>query len=428
MSENNQPAAEQSLQSSFANVAANYRGENVDLHAMLRELRHNSPIIAEDFMAKLGVPNIAGIDASRPTYSVFKHREVMQVLRDAESFTSGFIAEGLGAFVDGLILTGMDGDMHRKARALLQPIFMPAVVNRWKSTVMDPIIRQEYIEPMVAAKRADLMEFALHFPIRLIYSLIGFPADQPQVVKQYAAWALDILAGPQLDPSKAERAREAAMSASKNLYDAIIGRVQEVRAAATGGDDLISRLIAAEYEGGRLDDHEIATFVRSLLPAAGETTTRTFGSIMTLLLERPELLERVRNDRSLVPKAIDEAIRFEPVATFKVRQASKDLQLAGVDIPKGAMVQCIVISANRDEQVFADSETFNIDRDLKPSFGFGFGPHTCIGQFIAKAELQVAVNAILDLLPGLRLDPDRPAPVIAGAQLRGPHSVAVVWD
>jgi cytochrome P450 len=177
-----------------------------------------------------------------------------------------------------------------------------------------------------------------------------------------------------------------------------------------------------------LDDHEIATFVRSLLPAAGETTTRTFGSIMTLLLERPELLERVRNDRSLVPKAIDEAIRFEPVATFKVRQASKDLQLAGVDIPKGAMVQCIVISANRDEQVFADSETFNIDRDLKPSFGFGFGPHTCIGQFIAKAELQVAVNAILDLLPGLRLDPDRPAPVIAGAQLRGPHSVAVVWD
>ena len=109
-----------------------------------------------------------------------------------------------------------------------------------------------------------------------------------------------------------------------------------------------------------------------------------------------KLLERVRNDRSLVPKAIDEAIRFEPVATFKVRQASKDLQLAGVDIPKGAMVQCIVISANRDEQVFADSETFNIDRDLKPSFGFGFGPHTCIGQFIAKAELQVAVNAILD--------------------------------
>jgi cytochrome P450 len=149
---------------------------------------------------------------------------------------------------------------------------------------------------------------------------------------------------------------------------------------------------------------------------------------MVLLLERPELLERVRQDRSLVPKAVDEAVRFEPVATFKVRQAARDLELAGMNIPKGAMVQCIVSSANRDEEVFTNSETFDIDREVKPSFGFGFGPHTCIGQFIAKAELQVALNAILDLLPNLRFDPEEPRPVITGAQLRGPHSVPVVWD
>ena len=416
------------LEDAFAGVADNYRGEDVDLNAIYREMRKNSPIIVENFMGKLGVPNIAGLDVNRPTYTVFKYKDVMNVLRDATHYTSGFIAEGLGAFFDGLILTGMDGEAHKKARGLLQPIFMPDVVNTWRDSKMDPIVRNEYLLPMAPAKKADLMEFALYFPIRLIYALIGFPDDEPEKVKQYAAWALAILAGPQVDAEKAALARKSAMEAAKALYDAVMEAVVEVRRTGAEGNDLISRLIRAEYEGRKLDDHEITTFVRSLLPAAGETTTRTFGSLMVLLLERPGLLERVRNDRSLVGKAIDEAVRFEPVATFKVRQAAEDIELAGMQIPKGAMVQCIVASANRDEEVFENSETFDIDRKLKPSFGFGFGPHMCIGQFIAKTELQVALNAVLDLLPNIRLDPDFPAPRITGAQLRGPHSVRVIWD
>jgi cytochrome P450 len=422
------PAATTSLESAFAGVADNYKGSDVDLHAIYRDMRRNSPVIAEDFMARLGVPNIAGLDANRPTFTLFRYKDVMSVLRDATHFTSGFIAEGLGAFFDGLILTGMDGEAHRRARSLLQPVFMPDVVNRWRETKMAPIVRSEYIEPMVPKRRADLMDFGLHFPIRLIYSLIGFPDNRPEQIEQYAAWALAILAGPQVDAEKAAQARKAAMEAAQALYDAVKLEVIEVRKNGAQGDDLISRLIRAEYEGRSLDDHEVATFVRSLLPAAGETTTRTFGSLMVALLERPELLERVRADRSLVPKAIDEAVRFEPVATFKVRQAAQDTEIGGFHIPKGAMVQCIVSSANRDEEVFENSESFDIDRKLKPSFGFGFGPHMCIGQFIAKVELAVAVNTILDLLPNLRLDPEMPRPRIVGAQLRGPHALHVIWD
>ena len=416
------------LEKAFSGVADNYRGQDVDLNAIYRDMRKNSPVIAEDFMSKLGVPNIAGHEANRPTFTVFKHSDVMMILRDAKRFTSGFIAEGLGSFFDGLILTGMDGEEHKKARALLQPIFMPDVVNTWRDSKMDPIVRNEYLIPMKKEGKADLMEFSLYFPIRLIYSLIGFPDNEPEKVKQYAAWSLAILAGPQVTPEKAAEARQAAMTAAKELYDAVKEAVAEVRKNGADGGDLISRLIRAEYEGRQLDDHEITTFVRSLLPAAGETTTRTFGSLMTLLLERPELLERVRADRSLVNKAIDEAVRLEPVATFKVRQASEDLEIGGLQVPKGAMVQCIVASANRDEDVFEDSEEYIIDRKMKPSFGFGFGPHMCIGQFIAKTEMSVALNAILDLFPNIRLDPDMPKPKITGAQLRGPHEVHVVWD
>ena len=418
---------EKSLESAFAGVADNYRGADVDLYAIYRDMRQNSPVLEGNFMGRLGVPTIAGLDANRPTFTLFKYNDVMAVLRDAKNFTSGFIAEGLGAFFDGLILTGMDADVHRSARSLLQPIFMPEVVNRWRPK-MDRIVREEYFQTLVPQRSADLMDFALHFPIRLIYAVIGFPDDNPDKVKQYAAWALAILAGPQVDAVKAALARQAAMHAAQSLYDAVKIEVVKARADGVEGDGLISRLIRAEHEGRSLDDHEVTTFVRSLLPAAGETTTRTFGSLMTLLLERPEVLVRVRADRTLVPKAIDEAVRFEAVATFKVRQAAQDLEIRGVKIPKGAMVQCIVSSANRDEDAFENSEIFDIDRKPKPSFGFGFGPHMCIGQFVAKTELQVAVNAVLDLLPNLRLDPTKPAPKITGAQLRGPHELHVIWD
>jgi cytochrome P450 len=420
--------ARDNLGKAFADVASNYRGSDVDLHAIYREMRMNSPVLEENFMARLGVPSIAGLDANRPTFTLFKYNDVMAVMRDASNFTSGFIAEGLGAFFDGLILTAMDGDAHKNIRNLLQPVFMPETVNRWKETKIDRVIREEYIKPLVPSKGGDLMDFALYFPIRVIYSLIGFPEDRPDEIEQYAAWALAILAGPQVDPEKAAAARGAAMEAAKALYDVVKVVVAERRASGAEDDDLISRLIRAEYEGRSLDDHEIATFVRSLLPAASETTTRTFGTLMTLLLQNPEVLERVRNDRSLVSKAIDEAVRLEPVATFKVRQAAQDMEIRGVKIPKGAMVQCIVTSANRDEDAFEHGDVFDIDRRPKPSFGFGFGPHMCIGQFVAKTELNCALNAILDLMPNIRLDPSKPAPEIIGAQLRGPHYLHVLWD
>jgi cytochrome P450 len=147
---------------------------------------------------------------------------------------------------------------------------MPDVVNRWRESKMEPIVRNEYIGPMAAAGQADLMDFGLHFPIRLIYSLMGFPDDRPEQIEQYAAWALAILAGPQVDAERAALARKAAMEAAQALYDAVKVEVVQVRKAGAQGEDLISRLIRAEYEGRGLDDHEVTTFVRSLLPAAGK--------------------------------------------------------------------------------------------------------------------------------------------------------------
>jgi cytochrome P450 len=417
------------LEKAFAALSKNYRGLDVDLYAVSREKRKSTPVMEGDFMASLSVPTHAGQRHSHPTYAVFKYNDIKSVLQDAATFTSGFIAKGLGTFFggDGLIIIAMDGDQHRKARGLLQPVFTPQSVNPWRAEI-ERSIREEFIAPLVPNKRADLMDFALYFPIRVIYALIGFPQENIGDFYEYAAMGLTILAGPKNDPAEEEAARQNAVAASQGLYDAVINLVAQRRAEGAGGDDLISRLIRAEFEDRRLDDMEIATFVRSLVAAGGETTTRTFSSVMTLLLQRPELVARVRDDRSLVPKLIDEAIRFEPTSTVKVRQAARDVEIGGVKIPQGALVQCVIASANRDEEIFENADEFDIDRKLKPSFTFGYGPHMCIGQFVAKLELSAAVNAVLDLFPNVRLDPDQPAPEIQGGQLRGASSIPVIWD
>lgn len=419
--------SEQKLESVYSSVSDAYKGTGADIYALCKEMRHTQPVWEGDFIGKFGVPTNAGMKMStRPTVALFKYQDIMAVLKDSTNFTNGFIAEGLGAVFDGLIILAMDGLQHKNVRALLQPAFMPETVNKWKPAI-DKAMREEFLNPLVADKKADLAQFGLAFPIRVIYAVMGFPED-PEKYRQYATWGLAILGANIIDPEKLPEARRQAGLALKGLYDSILEAVVARRAEGATGDDLISRLIRAEHEGRKLDDHEVTTFVRSLLPAATETTTRTFSIVMTTLLKDAALMARVKADRTLVNKLIDECVRWEPVSTFKVREAANDMEIGGVKIAKGSFVQCMVASANRDESVFENADQFDLDRRQKPSFGFGFGPHMCIGQFVAKVEIVCAVNAVLDLFPNLRMDPEKPEPEITGAMLRGASHLHVIWD
>ena len=417
-----------SVGEAFAAVSATYESAIDDPNAVYRELRRTSPVMAGDILTRFGVPSQAGYAAGRPVFSLFRHEDVMRVMRDAQTFHSSLLMEGLGTLLGSFMLTAMDGDAHRRFRGLLQPAFAPSVIEDWRSRIIEPVIRRDYVSPLVPRGRAELIgDMALSFPVRVIYEILGFP-DDPAATEQFATWALQILSAGHRDPSKAAEARAIAMDAAQALYDHVFAIVQRRRAEGAPGGDLMARLIHAEYEGRALDDDEITNFIRMLLPAAAETTTRTFGSLVTLLLERPALLDRIRADRSLIPRALDEAVRFEPVSTYKARLVTKDVEIGGVQIPAGAALSLCVASANRDESVFEDSETFNIDRRAKPAFGFGFGVHMCLGLFVAKAEIEAALNAMLDLMPNLRFDPDQPPPEIRGIALRGPGAVHVVWD
>lgn len=408
----------------FAKVSATFGGNVDDPFPIYREHRRNSPVIEGDIVTQFGSASFTSASKPRPVYTLFRYQDVMAVLKDSKKYTSAFLLEGgMASFMDGFALTAMDGDAHRQARGLLQPCFTPGVLKAWRTQRIEPVIRGEFVAPLAAKGSAELVaDMALMFPIRVIYDLLGFPDDAERLAR-FASTALRVLGGVSPDPE----AKKAAMVAAKELYADTLAVVRARRADGAEGDDMISHLIRSSFEGTTLSDHQITLFARMLLPAAAETTTRSFATLMVLLLERPELLERIRADRSLVGKAIDESIRYEPVATFKVRETEEDVTFSDVQIPKGSLLSLCVASANRDDAVFEDGDSFNIDRPTRMSFGFGFGAHMCVGLFIAKAEIEVALNAMLDLMPGLEFDPAYPRPTIRGVQLRGPEAVRVRW-
>jgi cytochrome P450 len=147
------------------------------------------------------------------------------------------------------------------------------------------------------------------------------------------------------------------------------------------------------------------------------------------LLRNPDQLGAVRLDRTLVPRAIEEALRWDGPVLMQSRMAAREVTLGGVEIPAGAFIDVVAGSANRDPGRFADPDRFDIFRaSTHRHFAFAYGPHVCIGQHLARVEMTRALNAILDRLPNLRLDPAAPAPVINGIMMRVPHSIPVVFD
>lgn len=330
-------------------------------------------------------------DPSRPQpVTVFGFDEAVQVLRDNETFSST-VYEGIMGAVMGRTILQMDEPEHRLHRALVSPTFRSKVLERWEGDLVQRVVN-ELIDGFAGLGHADLVqEVTFNFPVQVIAQILGLPrSDFPM----FQRWAIEITSV----ASNWDRGVAASAALRDYFAEVLVERRQQP------ADDLISDLLVAEVDGRKLDDEEIYSFLRLLLPAGVETTYRASGNLLYGLLTNPDQLEAVKADRSLIPDAFEESIRWEPPVTVILRRAMRDTEVAGVAIEEGADVALLLGSANRDERKYEHPEKFDLFRASRQSVGFGFGVHVCLGMHLARMEARVAVNTLFDRLPDLHLD------------------------
>jgi len=350
----------------------------------------------------------------RPSFHVARHDDAVAVLRDWETFSSSINSEVIGTYMGELIL-GMNGPEHRQYRNLVAHTFRASVLERWDAELVRPVI-DALIAGIAPRGRADLVaDVTARYPVQVICGIVGVPLEDHE---QFAAWADEINTGP-LNP-------ERGMAASQAMRAYLEPLVEERRSRPTG--DLLSELVHAEIDGERLSDERLYGFLRLLLPAGAETTFRVMGNALFALLTHPDALAAVTADRELLAAVIEETLRWETSVTMVSRVATVDTEVAGCPIPAGSPVNVLTGSANHDASRFDDPEAWRIDRPPAQHLAFGTGPHQCLGMHLARLELRAGLDAILNGLPGLRLDPDAPVPVVAGFAFRGPTSLPVVFD
>jgi cytochrome P450 len=369
-----------------------------------------------DFRTRCPVAPTEGIDGlgRRSPYHVTTWSDVETVLRDGNTFSASINAE-LSGQVMGEFMLGMDGKEHRSYRNLVAGAFRASQLERWEKTLIHPMING-LLNTIAPKGRSDLVaDVTSQYPVEVICGVVGVPLEDRS---QFQRWSVAMTSGA-VDT-------DGALAASRDMRGYLSSILEDRR--ANPGADLISDLLHAEIDGQRLSDEKIYGFLQLLLPAGAETTFRAMGNALVALLTVPGLLDRVLADRALLSTAIEETLRWETSVTEVVRITTRATELSGCPVPAGTALAVFNGSANHDEGHFSAPGIFDIDRPSQNHLAFGTGEHQCLGMHLARLELRIGLNAILDRLVNLRLDPDFPAPTIQGFSFRGPDEVHVLFD
>ncbi len=353
-----------------------------------------------------------------------RHRDILEVCRAPQTFRQGrFLPLDQDTRTDDQLNLGeTDPPQHTGVRKVLAALLSPAQVR-----AMEPRVRaacDRLVDAFAGRGRADLIaDLGVPLPGAVIGPLTGLPAAWHGGLRQYSD---DYMARTDPDPDVARAAGERV-----DAFDEMVrGLIRDRRAAAERPDDLLTGLVECVGSDGQplSEDKVLVHLTKDLIVGGTETTTHLIGNLFYNVCATPGIYARIRDDRSLVPKAVEETLRISGPVQILFRCPAGDVTIGGTAVPAGANVALGYASANRDEDVFAEPDVFSLDRTedvRKLHLGFGFGIHLCVGAALARLEAVSALNAVLDRIPVMTLAPGYEYERVRFFMMRGPTRLDV---
>jgi cytochrome P450 len=357
-----------------------------------------------------------------PMALIARYDDALAALRDHEHFSS--VPPELppdaykGPFYPSRDLLGQDPPEHTRLRRLISRDFTPRRIRE-----LEPRIREIARDALDAAQRKGefdvIADFANVLPVKVIAEMLGVPSERYAMFKD---WSDKVIAAG--NTPFGERPPQDAIDAIEALAEYF--RAEVAKRRAHPGPDLVSALVAARDHADALSEIALLQFVVLLLLAGNETTTNLIGNGTLALLRNPDQLERLRREPALLPRAIEEMLRYDGPVQSTARFPKNSVELSGAEIPAGAVAFVIIAAANRDPAHFADPERFDITREPNEHVAFGEGIHFCLGAPLARLEAAVAFSEMLARVPELRLrNPDAELEYKGSYFLRGLASLPI---
>lgn len=339
-------------------------------------------------------------------FTVLRYDDVAAVLRDKRWHNAAGVLPQLMGITDPEFLArdrvsilSAEGDMHTRLRRLVAPAFSPRAADRLRPFMREVI--NSLVDPVAATGRADIVsDICEPYPIPIICELLGAPKSDWQLFSRLAEDVLRIFNGNVLEELPI------IMKAQDELDAYTRELIAERRSKPA--DDLITALIAAEEAGDKLDTEELVMMVSAVIVGGTDTTRNQLGCSVALFAEHPDQWALLVDRPELASRAVDETMRYFGAVRGTGRFASEEIEYRGIVFPAGTMLMPSLAVANRDDNVFADSGTFDITREPanQPHLTLGSGIHYCLGASLAKAELQEALPILAQRMPNLRIDGD----------------------
>ncbi|GBE64500.1 cytochrome P450 [Mycobacterium sp. MFM001] len=340
-------------------------------------------------------------------YALSRYHDVAEASRDHETYSSA-----KGATLDMVkapdqsipvpkVIISMDPPEHQRMRKLVSNVFTPRAIANLEDMVREKI--HSALAGVDPSSFDAVADFSALFPVEIITTMLGVPPEDRQQIRLWLDLLLERKPG-QIHVT--DEGYQASVATGMYYYDL----VQQRRAKPA--DDMISRLIATEIERDgqveKLSDVDITGFATMLGGAGAETVTKLIGNAMVAFADFPSEWEKLRADRSKIPAAVEELLRYEAPSQYQVRVTTRDVVLHDTTIPEGSAVLLVTGSATRDERMFPDPDRLDIDRERKMGFNlaFGYGIHSCLGAALARMESRIAFDALLDLIPEYEVDRD----------------------